>query len=291
MRSAIHHRKGFNMNKNMATSPQRIYDAARYLLLTLVGVTVLNILIDLMGSDTYYVTSVFTAFFVYLFMYTNVGTAIGLLIAAVILVPFVLAFIFSRKKPLWLVVALVLTVLDLCFLVGIGLYYGTLLNSVLDLLAHAFVIIMLILGIVNSKKIMTEVPAAGPEVPAGGAVPQRYADPGAAAPFVDIVCSVGIGNGMLASGVARFYPDSLALGNDSMAATMLIGAVFAPTKEKLRFAYSEIARAYFSKKNERTVQIDLVNGNHAVIVLNNANRENFIRLMNSHGVGIAPFVG
>ena len=147
----------------MSSSPKRIYQAARYVILALVAFTVLNVVLTILDSDSYYVTSVFAAYFFPVAFEDVLGYVIGVLI----LVPFVLAFIFSKKKRLWLIIALVLVVLDLVFLVIVALIAEALVASILDILAHIAVIVVLILGVVKSKAATAEpVTAPTADVPA-----------------------------------------------------------------------------------------------------------------------------
>ena len=57
----------------------------------------------------------------------------------------------------------------------------------------------------------------------------------------------------------------------------------------MRFAYSDVARASFTKKNERTVRIDLQDGRAGCLVLNRGNKQQLLDLLQAHGIEVEPF--
>ena len=277
-------------NKTMASSPQRIYDGARYAILGLVLITILNVFMVLMGSDRYYVSSVFASYFVSIAF----EGALGIILAAVLVAPFVVAFFLSKKNHVWLIVALVLTALDLLFVIYIGIALDMLAYRILDILAHVFVIVLLVLGIINGKKLKQQEEAAEETAAYPGETPQRTADNGDEGPFTDVVCSVAVSedgtkHSLETAGIARFYENELVLGTNSVGMTIAFGSAFASTKERMRFAYTDIARAYFARKNERTVRFDLADGRYAYLILTNPARDQLAELLSAHGVTIEPF--
>ncbi len=277
-------------SKKMSTSPQRVYDAARYAILGLVLFTVLNVVLALLDSDSYYVSSVFASYFM-VYLYEG---AIGVLFAALILAPFVVAFFLSKRNWIWMLIALILTVLDLAVVIYIGIKADVLAESILDIIAHVFVIVVLVLGVIFGKRAMSREDAAPTTETAAGEAKQGSAQNGEEGPFKDVVCVIAISedgqkHSLEAQGVARFYQNELALGTNNMGTAMLLGSAFASTKERMRFAYTDIARAYYAKKNERTMRIDLRDGRYAYIVLNNTTREQMTELLAAHGITIEPF--
>ena len=276
-------------NKTMTSSPQRIYDAARYAILGLVLITVLNVFLVLLGSDSYYVSSVFASYFVSVVF----EGALGVILAAVLVAPFVIAFFLSKKNRVWMIVALVLTALDLLFVFYIGIALDILVSRILDILAHIFVIVLLVLGVVNGRKLKQQEEAAE-EAAYPGETPERSQENGDEGPFTDVICSVAVSedgtkHSLEMTGVARFYENELVLGTNSVGMTIAFGSAFASTKERMRFAYTDIARAYFAKKNERTVRFDLADGRYAYLILTNAARDQLAELLLMHGVTIEPF--
>ena len=276
--------------KSMSNSPQRIYNNARYAILALILFTVLNVLLALMGSDSYYVVSVFLSYFLYL----GFEGAIGILLAALALVPYVLCFFFSKKKPAWMIVALVLVAIDTLILVLLALANDALLSLILDIILHIAEIVLLALGIKAGKALFGKA-AEDPYHPAQTAerAPGTIQNDGEG-PFTDVVCVVSVSEdgkrfGMQTEGLARFYENELALGSASLAKTMLLGSAFASSEERMRFAYSDVARASFTKKNERTVRIDLQDGRAGCLVLNRGNKQQLLDLLQAHGIEVEPF--
>ncbi len=291
-------------NQRMSTSHKRIYQAARYAILAMVVLTVMNVVLYFLDSDSYYVSSVFSSFF----LAVAFENAVGILIGAAILVPFVLAFIFSKNKPVWLIIALVLTALDLLFLIIIGLISEALLYSILDLLAHAAVIVLLVMGIIHGKKATSDAQPiqttdaaaeAGTQpiqttVAAANTDPQRAVQDRQEGPFTDVLCSVSVSldgqkHTIEMAGVARFYENELALGMNNMAQSFLLGSAFAATDEKLRFAYTDISRVYYARKNGRTVRINLNDGRYAFLITTKSAGEQVAELFAAHGITIEPF--
>lgn len=277
-------------NKTMTSSPQRIYDAARYAILGLVLVTILNVFLVLLESDSYYVSSVFASYFVSVVF----EGALRIIVPIVILAPFVAAFFLSKKSHVWMIVALVLTTLDLLFVIYIGIALEILVYRILDILAHILVIVMLVLGVINGKKLKKQAEAAEEAAAYPGETPERSVENGEEGPFTDVVCTVSVSedgtkHSLEMAGIARFYENELVLGTNNVGMSIAFGSAFASTKERMRFAYTDIARAYFAKKNERTVRIDLSDGRYAFLVLTNAARDQLAELLLTHGVTIEPF--
>ncbi len=279
------------MKRNtMATSPERVYQGARYAILGLVIITALNILLAFMESDRYYVSSVFASYF----MTFVCEGALRIIVPFAILAPFVVAFILSKKNHVWMIVALVLTALDLLVVFYIGIALDMLAYRILDILAHIFVIVLLVLGVIYGKKLKQQEEAAEAAAAYPGETPQRSAESGDEGPFTDVVCSVAVSedgtkHSLETAGIARFYENELVLGTNNMGMSIAFGSAFASTKERMRFAYTDIARAYFAKKNERTVRFDLADGRYAYLILTNAARDQLAELLLTHGVTIEPF--
>ncbi len=238
------------------------------------------------------------------------GNAVGIVLALLILAPYVLAYIFSQKKPVWLTVALILVAIDLLILLWIGITYNVLLYQILNVLVHIGEIVILAMGIKYSKA-STEALApqaepdgtmpqsaaytADPQTVPNAAAPQRTAQAGDEGSFTDVVCSVSVSEDgqrhtIETAGVVRFYAHELVLGTNSMASTILLGAALTKTSEKMRFAYSDIAKVYEARKNGRTVRIDLRDGRYAFLILTNSAREELAMLFGQRGIRIEPFV-
>lgn len=147
---------------------ERKYNQARYNILGLVLFTLLNVILALTGSDTYYL---FTATVPFVLVSLSMlfcglyppeyyeGDLAGMnvlpyevfivatVIAFVIVALYVLAFFCSRKGRVgWLIFALVLFGIDTLFLFG---YFGIAIDMILDYVFHAWVIVILVMGIKN----------------------------------------------------------------------------------------------------------------------------------------------
>lgn len=277
-------------NKKMSASPQRIYQNARYGILGLILFTILNLVLYFIGSDSYYLFSVFLAYI----LAVGFENAVGLVLAALVLAPYVLAFFLSKKKRGWLIAALVLFSLDTLILILLGLGSGALLSLTLDLLFHGLVIVLLALGVKNGKAATGE-GSGDPYHPADAAADGQTSAPADGdGPFTDVVCVVAVSEdgqkfSLQSEGLVRFFENELAFGMNSMARTLLLGSAFASTQEKVRCAYTDVVRAFYTGKHERNVRFDLAGGQSVIVTLNRGNREQFVNLLAAHGVAIEPF--
>ena len=133
--------------KHRLTSAQKFYLCARYAILALVLLTILNVLLDLMNRETYFVATVFVSF--------NLYAGSSYLLAALSLAPFVMCFLFSKKQPGWLIAALVFVSIDTIALLCMALLNFFLLFVMSeDVLFHILVIVLVSLGIKNRKAAM-----------------------------------------------------------------------------------------------------------------------------------------
>lgn len=181
------------MNRNVKQlSPRALYqskfNSARYNLLLVVGMTVINIVMLLLGGSSYFLFSAtipyslsidgayFTgrlpeeyytdwpaseAFLGDGYFFTMIGIALA------ILAVYLCCFFFSKKfKTGWMIAAAVMFVLDTLYMVFI---YGVGIDSLMDILLHAWVLYYLISGVVNGLK-LKKLPEDEPEPVEGEAV-------------------------------------------------------------------------------------------------------------------------
>lgn len=275
--------------RKMGTSPDRVYQSARYAIILLVALTAVNIFLRAVSIDRYFVSSVFLSYFMVTYFGEIGNLALGVAIAAAILVPYVLAFILSKKKPAWMIVALVLFVLDTLFVIYMMFLLKRVGESpfgmILDLLMHGFVIFELAMGVKYRE-------AATAEADAAGEGPALSSDEDGTYSEVSCVVAVSKEDGrhtLEETGVVRFYENEIALGTVGTAKALLIGSAYSSPTERMRFGYSEVARAYFAKKNERTVRLDLADGRYAYFVVAGANRDQLVTLLQEHGITVEPF--
>ena len=277
--------------RSMGNSPDRVYRNARYAIILLVALTAVNIFLRIVNIDRYFVSSVFLSYFMVSFFGGMGKIALGTVIAVLILVPYLLAYFLSKKKPVWMVVALVLFALDTLFVIFMMFLLKRIgaspLSMILDLLLHGLVIFELSMG-VKYREAATAVEEGtedGPQLPSD--------EDGT---YSEVRCAVALSkeNGKHtpeAVGVVRFYENEVVIGTVSTTKALLVGAAFSAPTERIRFGYSEITRAYFAKKNERTVRIDLTDDRYMYFVLNVANRDQLLSLLSEHGVTVEPFAG
>ena len=170
------------------TTPRQLtemkYKRSRYNLLLVAIVSVIN-LFSLALSQTYFLFSAqIPSFFVELFMYTEEGEIapfadliIPIVLGVILTIPYLLCFFFSKKRPGWMVAALVFFVFDCIFLVT--MYYLS--DVIIDLLFHAWVLFYLVTGVINGYKLkkMPEdepLPEFGEVVAEGEAVDSEAAE-------------------------------------------------------------------------------------------------------------------
>lgn len=160
------------------------YNSARVNLLMAVGFTVVNVLLLAFGGGSYFLFSMTVPYIISMFglllcgmmpdeLYEEMGLEgmmfldegffyITLAISVVILALYVVCWFFSKKKPVWLKVALGLFIVDT---VAMILYYGISADAIMDILFHGYVIWILISGI-NAEKKLRNMPEPEPVIEA-----------------------------------------------------------------------------------------------------------------------------
>lgn len=170
-------------NKNaQKLSPEYLLkqmSGARSSLLVVLIFTVVNLAMLLLDSGRYFLFSASVPYYLTAFgMGMDMGfgsdgigtfTLVALGISAVILVLYLLSWLLSKRRPGWLVAALVLFILDTLALVGLSLAMDVLAESIMDFVFHGWVVIELIQGISANGKLKKLVAEFDPnaEEPAG----------------------------------------------------------------------------------------------------------------------------
>lgn len=141
-----------NINRNTV---KQTYEKARANLKLMLVFTFINIVLLLVGSET---MLLFAATVPYLSVIFASAIEIvemrvlGIVIAAVVMALYLVCCIFSKKSPVWMIVALVMFVIDtiaLIFMyVAIGEYSG-----ILDFAIHIWVLYYLVIGVINGYKL------------------------------------------------------------------------------------------------------------------------------------------
>ena len=154
----------FKRNNN-SSLPVRRYSAARGGLLLMMILTVVNTVQAALGSESYFVFSDYLAYLCAVFgriFYEESGESLYLIVfcavSALILLPYLLCWIFSKKRRGWLIAALVLFILDTLLVVSDAIAYMEV-AYVLDIAFHIWLIVELILGIRAGKAAIEEMNA------------------------------------------------------------------------------------------------------------------------------------
>ena len=105
------------MKRKKNKSPQQLYQAARGNLLLMLIFSAVNVAFAAFGVDIYFLFSDYLAYMLALtgrvfLEHTDEGLylAVGLAFAVLVLVPYLLCWIFSKKRRGWMIAALVLFV-------------------------------------------------------------------------------------------------------------------------------------------------------------------------------------
>ena len=137
---------------------QRKKDSGRAALLLIVFASVLN-LITLVTTQTYYVFSSFVTQFLALLgaqLYFETQAVVWPIAFGILgllsVLPYVLCYIFSKKKAGWLTGALVLFGVDTLLLLAFFAWSGDL-TMIIDLAVHVWAIVSLVGGVKASKKL------------------------------------------------------------------------------------------------------------------------------------------
>lgn len=166
-------------NKNaQKLSPEYLlkqFAGARSSLLVVLIFTVVNLAMLLLDSGTYFLFSASVPYYLTAFgMGMDIGmgadgigtfTLVALGISAAVLVLYLLSWLLSKKRPGWLVAALVLFILDTVALVLACLALDALVDSVMDFVFHGWVIISLIQGISANGKLRKMIDEFDPNDP------------------------------------------------------------------------------------------------------------------------------
>ncbi len=128
--------------------------------------TAVNIVLLFFDSSAMLLFSATIPYLVVLFGITLEETAaivFACSIAAVIIIVYLSAWIFSKKKYGFMVLALVMFLIDTAFMMGIFLWSGDF-SGILDVLIHAWVLYYLIIGVKNGRKLKKLPPETASEV-------------------------------------------------------------------------------------------------------------------------------
>lgn len=137
------------------------YRSARMDLLLVIIFTVVNILMFNFGSGTVMLFSASVPYYAVVFgtvlendpeILLTGAYNIGVVIAIVSVLLYLLCWVFSKKKYVWMIVSAVLFSIDTLALIGLYIMMGEI-SGVLDILMHALVLYYLIAGAVVGKQL------------------------------------------------------------------------------------------------------------------------------------------
>ena len=148
----------------------------RYSLLLIVILTVVNLVMTILDTNTYFL---FSASVPYYLVFMGMGiengfvdgawnvkgslTYTGLVIALVIVAVYLLCWLMSKKRAGWLTAALVLFIIDTVVLVVVAFaLYDSPVTKLVDLLLHIWAIVELVQAVRSSKKLKELPPAEEP---------------------------------------------------------------------------------------------------------------------------------
>ena len=136
---------------------QQKYTKARNNLLLMLILTVVNIILYVVGSDTMMLFSATVPYFGII-----IGTVAGsqafltfcICIAVAILIVYLLCWILSKDHYGWMIAALVLFIIDTLAMIGMYMMIGEI-SGILDIVIHAWVLYYLIVGVSSGHKLKT----------------------------------------------------------------------------------------------------------------------------------------
>lgn len=155
-------------NMTLRQSLEQKQKSGRSNLLLAIILTIVNIVLLFTGSETMLLFSISVPYYAVIFgvIFEEQALVItGCVIAAIILAVYFLCWLLSKKRPGWLVAALVLMILDTLALIGFYLLIEEI-SGILDLVFHAMIIYYLAVGISSTKKLRNLPPEEPELVPA-----------------------------------------------------------------------------------------------------------------------------
>lgn len=141
---------------NTLEAHEKRFAIARNDLLIVIILTVANIVMMFIGSDSMMLFSASIPYFAVGMGYYGESVEIlvfGIIIAVICLALYLVCWIFSKKKYQWLIVATVLFVIDSAAMIGLYSYSGEFESGIMDMIIHAFVLYYLIVGVITGKKL------------------------------------------------------------------------------------------------------------------------------------------
>lgn len=134
---------------------QQKYTKSRTNLLIITCITVVNIIMLLLGSDSIFL---FSASIPYVAMFYGTMNSVRFMLPAIIVTVLIVGayftcWYFSKKNHVWLIAAFVLFIVDTVVMIMFYLNYNDLSSGVIDIIFHAWIVYYFVIGIVNGIKL------------------------------------------------------------------------------------------------------------------------------------------
>lgn len=267
----------------MKRSPAQFYSIARGTLLSLTLFTVLNCILYLTGSDSYYIVSIRLAYTFF------EPTASGIPVPLVIVAAFAAAWVLSAKRGGWMVAGLVMTAVDALF-VGVLLVYfrdypEVYLNLGIDVIVHIVAVVLLALGVKHRRAaLLSDEELMRANAPGGTGSE-------AAEEFPELECTVGISNTTLSpldnrEGIVRFEAEDIVIGTRGGLSGMVLGSL-SSFREAGRFSYSGVVQVTFTNKKQTALQLNFGDGYIVGLTMPGVEAaERCVHLLQLHGVPV-----
>jgi len=173
-----------NVDKNSKSYLAQQVNGGRGTLLAVVVLTLINLVLLVLNQDTYFLFSASVPYYLTFFgklmdngfepwpwTVNGTYTISALVVAAVILILFLLCWLLSKKRSVWLTVGFVLFVVDTVALIAVSfLLFENPMENIMDLLIHIWAIWQLFQGVRCAAKLKAlpeetmEAPVQSPEV-------------------------------------------------------------------------------------------------------------------------------
>lgn len=167
-----------NNSTTLRQATETKYETARRNLLSMILLSVVNVVMLFFGSTTMMLCSATVPYYVALVGYVlgiRTFMIIGAVIAAFIILVYLMCWMFSKKHYGWMVAALVMFVLDTLFLGYLYIFVIGDFSGILDVVIHVFVLYYLVIGVINGKRLKT-LPPDRPETQSENAENSEFSD-------------------------------------------------------------------------------------------------------------------
>ena len=149
---------------------QRKFNSARSNLLLMIILTLVNVILYFVGTDSMLLFSATIPYLAALFGHWLAPSDIAVMcymLAGFLIALYLLCWLLSKKRYVWLIIALVLFAVDTVVMVYFNIRFGDY-SEILDVLIHTWVLYYLVIGVISGvklKKLPPEEPVQPQEWP------------------------------------------------------------------------------------------------------------------------------